>query len=194
MCGGGNGAVGTTLLGGACVNIGVAGVDADGFEQFAARELPGLLRQAVMLTGDRELANDLVQDAMLIAYRKWERVRRADRPERYVRAIVTRTYLSWRRRWDVRHVELGDGEDLGTSAEAGDHARAVTDRDEVWTLLGCLPRQQRAVLVLRYYQQLTDPEIAEVLRCSPVTVRSYASRALATLRTAVGDRLPEASS
>ena len=63
-----------------------------------------------------------------------------------------------------------------------DHASAIVDRDDVWHRLGTLPRQQRAVLVLRYYERLTDVEIAAVLGCSPGTVRGYASRALATLR------------
>jgi RNA polymerase sigma-70 factor (sigma-E family) len=153
----------------------------DGFEDFAMAELGGLLRYAVMLTGDRELARDLVQDVMLKAYTQWDRVGAADQPRLYVRTMVTRAFLSWRRRWSVRHVLLNfagapEGEPIA------DHAAAVVDRDDVWRRLSTLPRQQRSVLVLRYYERLSDEEIAAVLGCSPGTVRGYASRALATLR------------
>jgi RNA polymerase sigma-70 factor (sigma-E family) len=151
------------------------------FEEFARRELPGLLRYAVMLTGDRELAQDLVQDVMVKAHGEWRRVAAADRPRRYVRTMVTRAFLSWRRRWAVRTIGLAaDGRPEGEPTR--DHAGAVVDRDDVWRRLARLPRQQRAVLVLRYYERLTDAEIATMLGCSAGTVRGYASRALATLR------------
>jgi RNA polymerase sigma-70 factor (sigma-E family) len=151
------------------------------FDEFARRELPGLLRYAVMLTGDPELAQDIVQDVMVAAHRHWHRVAAADHPERYVRTILTRTFLSWRRRWAVRSIGLtADGRPEGEPA--GDHAGGVVDRDDVWRRLGTLPRQQRAVLVLRYYERLTDLEIATTLGCATGTVRGYASRALATLR------------
>jgi RNA polymerase sigma-70 factor (sigma-E family) len=151
------------------------------FEDFAARELPGLLRYAVMLTGDRELAQDLVQDVMVKAHRHWHRVSAADRPDRYVRTMLTRELLSWRRRWSVRSVVLAaEGQLEGEPTR--DHSGSVVDRDDVWRRLARLPRQQRAVLVLRYYERLTDAEIAAMLGCSAGTVRGYASRALATLR------------
>lgn len=151
------------------------------FEEFAARELPGLLRYAVMLTGDRELAQDLVQDVMVKAHDQWRRVAAADHPGRYARAMVTRAFLSWRRRWAVRTILLAaDGAPDGTPTR--DHSVDVVDRDDVWRRLAGLPRQQRAVLVLRYYERLTDAEIAGMLGCSAGTVRGYASRALATLR------------
>jgi RNA polymerase sigma-70 factor (sigma-E family) len=151
------------------------------FESFARRELPGLLRYAVLLTGDRELAQDLVQDTLVTAHRKWSRVSAADHPDRYVRAMVTRAFLSWRRRWAVRRIGLtADG---GLDGEpVADHAGLLADRDDVWRRLGTLPRQQRAVLVLRYYERLSDAEIAAVLGCATGTVRGYASRAIATLR------------
>ncbi len=151
------------------------------FERFAVAELGGLLRYAVMLTGDRELARDLVQDVMLKAYTQWARVASADHPRLYVRTMVTRAFLSWRRRWTVRHVLLSRS-DLPDGEPVADHASALVDRDDAWRRLASLPRQQRAVLVLRYYERLTDDEIAIVLGCSSGTVRGYASRALATLR------------
>lgn len=151
----------------------------NGFEEFALAELGGLLRYAV--TGDRELARDLVQDVMLKAYTQWARVAGADHPRLYVRTMVTRAFVSWRRRWTVRHVLLSRS-DLPDGEPVADHASALVDRDDAWRRLATLPRQQRAVLVLRYYERLTDDEIAGVLGCSSGTVRGYASRALATLR------------
>jgi RNA polymerase sigma-70 factor (sigma-E family) len=151
------------------------------FEGFARRELPGLLRFAVMLTGDRDLAQDLVQDVLVKVHGQWRRVSGAEHPDRYVRTMVTRQFLSWRRRWAVRRIVLdprGDPPDR----PVGDHAAGVVDHDDVWRRLATLPRQQRAVLALRYYERLTDAEIAETLGCSPGTVRAYASRALAALR------------
>lgn len=149
------------------------------FEEFARQELPGLLRYAVMLTGERELAQDLVQDVMVKAHRHWRRVQAADHPRLYVKTMLTREFISWRRRWAVRSIVLSDDVD---GEPARDHALSIVDRADVWQRLATLPRQQRAVLVLRYYEQLTDPEIATMLGCTAGTVRGYASRALATLR------------
>jgi len=125
------------------------------FERFARRELPGLLRYAVMLTGDRELAQDLVQDVMVKAHAQWERVGAADEPRLYVRTMVTRAHLSWHRRWSVRSIRLADDGTLD-GEPVRDHAGRIADRDDVWHRLGTLPRKQRAVLVLRYYEGLTD--------------------------------------
>ena len=169
----------------------------DEFEAFATAELPGLLRYAVMLTGDRELARDLVQDVMIKAYDKWARVSAADHPRLYVRTMITRAHLSWRRRWAVRNVLVGF-DDLESTVDrhtsTADHAGRVADRDDLWQRLAGLPRQQRAVLVLRYYEHLTDAEIADVLGCSAGTVRGYASRGLATLRVDLTPELAPADS
>lgn len=150
------------------------------FEDFARVELPRLVRYAVMLTGDRDLAQDLVQDVMVKAHRNWSRVAAADQRERYVTAMVTNAFLSWRRRWSVRHIFASD--QLVEVAAAEDQVTTLTVRDDLWRRLATLPRQQRAVLVLRYYESMPDAEIAGVLGCSATTVRGYAHRALATLR------------
>jgi RNA polymerase sigma-70 factor (sigma-E family) len=151
------------------------------FDDFARRELPRLLRYAVMLTGDRELAQDLVQDVMIKAHGQWRRVSAADHPDRYVHTMLTRLFLDWKRRWSVRSIRLTDGAGP-EGAPVGDHAGGIAERDDVWRRLAGLPRQQRVVLVLRYYERLTDAEIAAVLGCGPSTVRGYASRALSALR------------
>lgn len=143
------------------------------FEEFAAARLPALLRYAVLLTGDREQARDVVQDVLTRALVKWERIGALDEPYPYVRRMVTNEHLSWRRRRRLRTVPL----DVDPPAP-----RPEPPGDEMWQLLATLPRQQRAVLVLRFYEGLPDAEIADVLGCRQSTVRSNASRALATLR------------
>jgi RNA polymerase sigma-70 factor (sigma-E family) len=146
------------------------------FDEFAAARLPALLRYAIVLTGDRELAEDLVQEVMIRIHLRWRRVQRLDRPELYVKRAVTNEFLSWRRRWRSRAAApLSDG-------MAPDPAGLVVERSQLWGRVLRLPRQQRVVLALRFYEGLSDPEIAEVLGCAPGTVRGYASRALATLR------------
>ena len=107
------------------------------------------------------------------------------RPEAYVRRMVLNEYLSWRRSWAARNVHAV-GERLVDLDDARggvrDHAHDVVEADELWNRLATLGRKQRAVLVLRYYEQLDDDAIADLVGCSPATVRSHASRALKTLR------------
>jgi RNA polymerase sigma-70 factor (sigma-E family) len=151
------------------------------YDAFARAQLPRLLRYAVMLTGERELAADLVQDVLVKAYRHWARIDRTERPDRYVMRMVTNQFLSWRRSWAARHlVSVGEVPDR---AHPDDLGTALAARDDMWQRLAGLPRRQRAVLVLRYYEQFTDGEIADVLGCTAGTVRGYAHRALTTLRT-----------
>ena len=148
------------------------------FDKFATDRLPALLRFAVVLTGDRGLAEDVVQDVLLRTHQKWRKIGALDSPEHYVRRMIVNEYLSWRRRW-ARVVPQANPPELHV---VRDHADAHSDREALRTELDKLPRRQRAVLVLRYYAGLSDPEIAEVLGCSAGTVRGYASRALAALR------------
>ena len=150
-----------------------------------AARLPGLLRYAVVLTGDRELAQDVVQEVLARAHVRWRQVTRDGSPDAYVRRMVLNEYLSWRRRWSVRQVHAV-GERLVELSDARattrDHAHDVVEADELWARLASLPRRQRAVLVLRYYEQLDDAAIAELVDCTQATVRSHASKALTTLR------------
>ncbi|MBM0257578.1 SigE family RNA polymerase sigma factor [Micromonospora sp. 4G55] len=151
------------------------------YEEFADSRLTALLRYAVMLTGDPHQAQDLVQDTMVRVQLNWRRVARAESPERYVRRMLTNQYVDWRRGSWMRRVLLR-GEPDESGPPAADHAQDAVDRDQVWSLLARLPRRQRASLVLRYYEDLPDAEIAEILGCAVGTVRSSISRALATLR------------
>ncbi|MCG5467722.1 SigE family RNA polymerase sigma factor [Micromonospora sp. LAH09] len=151
------------------------------YEEFADTRLAPLLRYAVMLTGDPHQAQDLVQETMVRVQLNWRRVARADSPERYVRRMLTNQYVDWRRGSWVRRVLLR-GEPDSTVPVTTDHAQSAVDRDEIWSWLSRLPRRQRAALVLRYYEDLPDVEIADILGCAVGTVRSSISRALATLR------------
>ncbi|MET7667602.1 SigE family RNA polymerase sigma factor [Micromonospora luteifusca] len=151
------------------------------YEEFADTRLAPLLRYAVMLTGDPHQAQDLVQETMVRVQLNWRRVARADSPERYVRRMLTNQYVDWRRGSWVRRVLLRAEPDP-TLSVATDHAQSAVDRDQIWSWLSRLPRRQRAALVLRYYEDLPDVEIADILGCAVGTVRSSISRALATLR------------
>jgi RNA polymerase sigma-70 factor (sigma-E family) len=150
------------------------------FEEFAATRLPAVLRFAGVLTADRALAEDVVQEVLIRASKRWDRLQTLDQPELYVRKMIVNEYLSWRRR-NWRLLPTGTAIETGDRASP-DYAREHAERDALLTELGKLPRRQRAVLVLRYYQGLSDSEIAGVLGCTPGTVRGYASRALAALR------------
>jgi RNA polymerase sigma-70 factor (sigma-E family) len=152
------------------------------FEEFAASRLPALLRFAVVLTGDRGLAEDVVQEVLIRTHAKWRRIGGLDAPEPYVRRMVVNEYLSWRRRW-ARLIPQAEPADRSVADHAAQHA----ERDALLSELRKLPTRQRAVLVLRYYEGLSDLEIASVLGCSHGTVRGYASRALAALRIELGD-------
>jgi RNA polymerase sigma-70 factor (sigma-E family) len=164
------------------------------FEQFAMARLPSLLRYAVVLTGDRDLAQDVVQEVLARAQIRWRRISEADSPEAYVRRMVLNEYLSWRRSWAARNVHsVGERLIELDDARGGtiDHAEGVVEADALWNRLATLGRKQRAVLVLRYYEQLDDDSIADLLDCSPATVRSHASRALKSLRLSERmDRIP----
>ncbi|MGI5212435.1 SigE family RNA polymerase sigma factor [Plantactinospora sp. CA-290183] len=151
------------------------------YEEFADSRLAALLRYAVMLTGDPHLAQDVVQETMVRVQLNWRRVARADSPERYVRRMLTNQYIDWQRGSWFRRVVLRAEPDE-THVVRLDHAELTADRDQVWSWLARLPRRQRAALVLRYYEDLPDAEIAEVLGCAVGTVRASISRALATLR------------
>lgn len=147
------------------------------FEEFAAARLPALLRYARLLSGDREEAHDIVQEVLTRALMRWGRIGTVEDPYAYVRRMVTNQFLSARRRRRLWTVPLRDSDDRPEPP-----GPQPGEGNALWQLLATLPRQQRAVLVLRYYEGLGDDEVAEVLGCRVGTVRGYASRALATLR------------
>jgi RNA polymerase sigma-70 factor (sigma-E family) len=154
------------------------------FEEYAATRGPALVRLARLLAGDDHLGEDLAQDVLARAYTHWKRITRTGRPDIYVRRMLVNANASWWRRRSSREVAVGPGA-IATVAERAarsDVDSSAAERDLMWRLILSLPARQRAVLVLRYYEDLDDAAIAEILDCSPVTVRTHAMRALATLR------------
>jgi RNA polymerase sigma-70 factor (sigma-E family) len=149
------------------------------YENFVRALLPRLLRYATMLTGEREQAADLVQDVLVKAYRRWSRICDADHPDRYVLRMVTNGYLSWRHSRAARVIVAGE---LPDEARPDDFVSDHASREDMWQRLARLPRRQRAVVVLRYYEGFTDPEIADLLGCAQATVRAHAHKALTSLR------------
>jgi len=154
------------------------------FEEFADTRLPAVLRFAGVLTGDCALAEDVVQEVLIRAHARWRKIGRLDYPESYIRKMIVNEFISSKRRtW--RFIPTGtrpDTADQGDAGHTADHAAHHAERAALLAEIGKLPHRQRAVLVLRYYEGLSDPEIATVLGCAAGTVRGYASRALASLR------------
>ncbi|WP_433887859.1 SigE family RNA polymerase sigma factor [Streptomyces sp. CA-111067] len=157
------------------------------FEEYVAGRGQALLRLAFLLCGDAHLAEDLTQDVLLRVHGRWRRIAALDHPDAYVKRMLLNEYLSWRRRRSSSELLGVPQPDGGTGRPEdpadGDLGEQVARREAAWHLLATLPRRQRAVLVLRFYEDLTDAQIAGVLGCAAGTVRSQAARALATLRT-----------
>ncbi|GAB3351918.1 SigE family RNA polymerase sigma factor [Micromonospora halotolerans] len=153
------------------------------FEEYVGSRGPALLRLARLLTGDAHRAEDLTQDVLARAYVHWRKIARADRPDVYVRRMLVNANSSWWRRRSSRELAV---DTFAERPERGDLGGEAADRDEMWRLIRALPDRQRAVLVLRYYEDLDDATIAQILDCSPVTVRTHAMRALAQLRERCG--------
>jgi RNA polymerase sigma-70 factor (sigma-E family) len=147
-------------------------------DDFLRERLPDLLRLAIALCGHRALGEDVLQEVLLRAHRDWARIAAADSPYAYVRTMLVHEHLAQVRKWgrQVPHADLDPGR------VAADHAAQFADRDDLLHRLAALPARQRAAIALRYLSGLSDDDIARSLDCSAVTVRSYISRGLATLR------------
>jgi RNA polymerase sigma-70 factor (sigma-E family) len=149
------------------------------FEEFAAARLPALLAFATVLSGQRATAEDIAQEVLIRTHSKWDHIGSMDRPELYVRKMIMNEFLSWRRRsW--RLVPSGDSAE--DRPDTADYATGHAEHQAMLAQISRLPKRQRAVLVLRYYEDRSDAEIAELLGCSASSVRAYAARALAKLR------------
>ena len=148
------------------------------FAAYMEARQAGLLRTAYLLTGDRHVAEDLVQTSLAKLYLAWDKVRARDSVDAYVRRVLVNENNSlWRRGWKKR--------EHPTATMPDRHMSDVYDegqRRDLWDLVQTLPRKARAVVVLRYYEELSEAETADVLGISVGTVKSQASRALATLR------------
>jgi RNA polymerase sigma-70 factor (sigma-E family) len=145
------------------------------FEDFASTRYGGLLRTAYLLTQDRALAEDLVQATLAKCWLAWQRI---DDPSAYVHRAMVNTYTAWwRRRWNGEYPT----EELPQHGADGGQTGADL-RTDLGGALRRLPRRMRAVVVLRFYEDLSEAETARILGCSVGTVKSQTSRALAKLR------------
>jgi RNA polymerase sigma-70 factor (ECF subfamily) len=149
------------------------------FREFVAARSPALLRTAYLLVGgDWALAEDLLQAALTKTYLAWGRIQDRNAVEAYVRSTLATTATSWwRRKW---HGERATG--AVPDLPRPDRSAEVDDRDQLWRLVRRLPAKQRAVLVLRFYEDLSEAATAELLGISKGTVKSHTSRALKALR------------
>jgi RNA polymerase sigma-70 factor (sigma-E family) len=160
------------------------------FERFAAVHADALLRSAYLMAGDRDEAEDLVQECLLRLARKWPRVRSMEHPGAYARRVLFNLILDGgrqraRRRTELLAVEITDGHGGADQTTAGLEAHV-----ELVQALGELPDRQRAVLVLRYFVDLPEAEVATILGCSPGTVKSSTSRGLERLRQTLDPAAP----
>jgi RNA polymerase sigma-70 factor (sigma-E family) len=155
------------------------------FEEFVSARLTSLLRYATVVTWDPHLAEDVVQNVLVRAQARWPRLSRMDEPEAYVKRMVVNEFLSWRRRRASRSVPLPAVVLDDLAAAAPDPSVEHADRDAMLRLIAALPARQRAVVALRFYEDLSTEQIAEVLGCRTVTVRTHLSRALAALQQAL---------
>jgi RNA polymerase sigma-70 factor (sigma-E family) len=164
----------------------ILGSEEMSFEEFAAASSGRLFTLARLLTGGhRAEAEDLLQGAFERAYRRWGRISRGGEPERYVRQMLVNASIDrWRRLRRHPESELTvNGADLGTA----DDTAAVADRDLLLRGLAALAPRQRTVLVLRYFEDLSEAQTAAMLSCSVGTVKSQAARGLARLREITGE-------
>ncbi|MDR2988200.1 MAG: SigE family RNA polymerase sigma factor [Nocardiopsaceae bacterium] len=153
--------------------------EAEGFAQFIEARQLALQRTAWLLTNDWALAQDLVQTALARSWPYWGRIRRRDDPEIYVRRVMVNTWSTWgRRKW---RAERPSGE-LSDRPASGDLAGDVATRLAVRSLLAVLTDRQRAVVVLRLFDDLSEAQVAQILGCAAGTVKATMSQAMARLR------------
>jgi RNA polymerase sigma-70 factor (sigma-E family) len=160
------------------------------FDEYVAARGGVLLRFAYLICGDRHLAEDLVQEALIKAHRRWSGIE-ADNPDAYVKQTLVRTHVSWLRRRASSEIAM---ETLPEGAGGHGFDDAHASREELWALLARLPRAQRAVLVLRYFEDLDDHRIADLVGVSASTVRVHAHRGLHALRETLAQHADDAPS
>ncbi|MET8004502.1 SigE family RNA polymerase sigma factor [Nonomuraea glycinis] len=162
----------------------MSGVERD-FSAFVAARATSLLRVAYLACGDAAEAEDLLQTALERTYRSWDRVRH-DSPEPYVRRVIVNAAISRARRRAILSIIP-----MHSPPERSARATDVDLRHVLMEALRALPPRQRAVIVLRYWEDLSETQTAEVLGCSVGTVKSQASKAMAKLRSALGRETAE---
>jgi RNA polymerase sigma-70 factor (sigma-E family) len=156
-------------------------VEADEYERFVRGRTPALLRCAYLLTGDQHLAEDLVQEALARTHRHWDSLHETGNAEAYTRRTIYHLQVS---RWRRRRVAESFPGHLPEHELAGDHADTTAVRLALERALRLLTPRQRAVIVLRYFEDRSESDAAQLLGVSVGTVKSLASRALERLRAA----------
>ena len=150
-----------------------------GFADYVRARQDALVRFGYFLTGEAQSAEDLTQTALARLYLKWDTIRQTEALDAWVRRVMVNEHTSWwRRHW--RHREVLDG-DPSRRAEPPSPPDHLPDRD-LWAVVQSLPTQQRAAIALRYYEDLSEAQTAQVLGVSVGTVKSHTHRALTTLR------------
>jgi RNA polymerase sigma-70 factor (sigma-E family) len=164
-------------------------MDEADFTDFVTHRAPALLRTAFLLCGgDRGAAEDLLQGVLERAYPRWRRIK--DKPEPYLRAALANAAAN---RWRARSRRVNEVPlDQATDPTRTGHEQQIVDHDQVVRALGQLPARMRAVLVLRFFDDMSEADVAKALRCSAGTVKSQTSRGLARLRELLNDDLPAA--
>lgn len=155
------------------------------FEEYVLVRGPALLRLARLLADDDARAEDLVQDTLVRVYPRWARIVRTEQPDLYVRRTLVNVNASWWRRRSSRERPAEISADAGP--RLADHGQPTAERVALWNRVRALSHRQRAVIALRYYEDLDDERIAQVLGCTRATVRTHATRALAALRVDLRD-------
>lgn len=148
------------------------------FREYVAARGPALLRAAMVLTSDRADAEDLLQAALAKTYLAWDRIKDRAAVDGYVRRAMVNTQISW---WRRRKLEIYPTDEL-PELPVDDHTRRSELRDVLGRALDRLPKRQRLAVMLRYYEDMSEAEIAQVLGVSVGTVKSTVSRAMAKLR------------
>src|SRR4051794_38552417 len=156
--------------------------DLAAFTEYAEARAATLFRTAYLMVGDHQLAEDLLQEALVKTLMAWPRLRDRDDLEAYSRRIIVTTLISWRRRRSFHERPVN----VLPERSAPDPAAAVVTHDAVVAALRTVPPRQRAAIVLRYYQDLTETQTAEAMGCSVGTVKSQVAAGLRRLRETLG--------
>jgi RNA polymerase sigma-70 factor (sigma-E family) len=152
--------------------------DAVAFSELVATRSAALVRTAYLVVGDHQLAQDLVQEALVKTYVAWPRLQDVGKAEAYARRTIVTTAISWRRR---RSFHERPARVIPEQAQP-DRSEAIATHDVVWAELSSLPPRQRAAIVLRYYEDLSEADTAQVMGCAVGTVKSQVSTGLERLR------------
>lgn len=159
------------------------------FDGFVVASWPSLFRASFLLMGDYQLAEDALQSALAKVYVAWPRVSKVEHPRSYTRAVLTNEAMAWWRRRSSSEQPVAEWPDTSVTG----HEEAVTQAQVVWQALQRLPPRQRAVMVLRYYEDLTEAEIAHTLDISTGSVKTHAHHAVRALSTHLGTQVQDSN-